>query len=68
MRCKQDSGRDQLELFRAPPGDLAPYVAEDLVAYRFFSLGKTKRVASINFRAGAIAIRVEAVGEHGAAA
>jgi plasmid replication initiation protein len=68
MRCKHHSGRDQLELFRAPPGDLAPYDAEDLVDYPFFSLAKTKRIASINFRAGAIAIRVETVGEHGAAA
>ena len=47
---------------------LRPYDAEDLVAYPFFSLAKTKRIASINFRAGAIAIRVETVGEHGAAA
>ena len=68
MRCKKDSGRDQLELFRALPGDLAAYDAEDLVAYPFFSLAKTKRIASINFRAGAIAIRVEPVGEHEAAA
>ena len=68
MRHKPRSERNQLELFRALPGDLAPRDAQDLMAYQFFSLAKTKRIASINFRAGAIAIRVEAVGEHGAAA
>src|SRR4029450_10859572 len=52
MRCKKDSRRDQLELFRALPGDLAPYDAEDLVGYPFFSLAKTTRIASINFRGG----------------
>jgi plasmid replication initiation protein len=68
MRRKHHSGRDQLELFRALPGDLAPCDAQDLVAYPFSSLAKTERIVSINFRAGAIAIRVETVGEHGAAA
>ena len=55
------SERDQLELFRALPGDLAPRDAQDLMAYPFFSLAKTKRIVPIDFRAGAIAIRVEAV-------
>jgi plasmid replication initiation protein len=57
-----------LNSFGHRPAILHPYDAEHLMAYPFFSLAKTKRVASINFRAGAIAIRVEAVGEHGAAA
>jgi plasmid replication initiation protein len=68
MQRKHHSERDQLELFRAPPGDLAPRDAQDLMAYPFFSPAKAKRIVPINFRAGAIAIRVEAVGEHGAAA
>src|SRR6266581_6145741 len=67
MRRKHHSERDQLELFRALPGDLAPRDAQDLMAYPFFWLAKTKRIAPIDFRAGAIAIRVEAVPEHGMA-
>jgi plasmid replication initiation protein len=67
MRPKHPSKCDQLELFRALPSDLAPREAQDLMDYRFFSLAKTKRVMSIDFRAGAISIRVEAVPEHGMA-
>ena len=67
MRRKCRSERNQLELFRALPGDLAPRDAQDLMAYPFFSLAKTKRVVPIDFRAGAISIRVEAVPEHGMA-
>lgn len=59
--------RDQLELFRALPSDLAPRDAQDLMAYPFFSLSKSHRVEPIDFRAGEIAIRVEAVPEHGMA-
>ncbi|OYW67720.1 MAG: RepA replication protein [Bosea sp. 12-68-7] len=59
--------RDQLELFRALPGDLAPRDAQDLMAYPFFSLAKSKRLAPIDFKAGSIAIRVEAGAEHGMA-
>ena len=59
--------RDQLDLFHALPGDLAPRDAQDLMAYPFFSLAKSKRLAPINFQAGSILIRVEAVPEHGMA-
>lgn len=59
--------REQLDLFRALPGDLAPRDAQDLMAYPFFSLAKSKRLAPINFKAGAVVIRVEAVPEHGMA-
>ncbi len=58
---------EQLELFRALPGDLAPRDVQDLMAYPFFSLGKSKRLAPIDFQAGTIAIRVEAVPEYGMA-
>jgi plasmid replication initiation protein len=61
------SARDQLDLFRALPGDLAPRDAQDLMAYPFFSLAKSKRIIPIDFRAGTITIRVEAVPEHGMA-
>jgi plasmid replication initiation protein len=67
MRHRTHSERDQLELFRAMPGELAPRDAQDLMAYPFFSLAKTHRVAPIDYRAGDIAIRVEAVPEHGMA-
>lgn len=61
------SERNQLDLFRALPGDLAARDAQDLMAYPFFSLAKTKRIVPIDFRAGTITIRVEAVAEHGMA-
>src|SRR5215212_8505228 len=67
MRRKPPSERNQLELFRALPGDLAPRDAQDLMAYPFFSLAKTKRVVPIDFSAGDVVIRVEAVPEHGMA-
>lgn len=59
--------RAQLDLFRALPGDLAPRDAQDLMAYPFFSLAKSKRLAPIDFNAGSVKIRVEAVPEHGMA-
>jgi plasmid replication initiation protein len=64
---KHRSERDQLDLFRALPGDLAPREAQDLMAYPFFSLAKSRRITPIDFRAGTITIRVEAVPEHGMA-
>lgn len=57
MRRKYLSERDQLELFRALPGDLALRDAQNLMAYPFFSLAKTKHVVSIDFRAGAVSGR-----------
>ena len=59
--------RDQLELFRALPGDFAPRDAQDLMAYPFFSLSKCRRVTPIDYRIGEVAIRVEATAEHGMA-
>src|SRR5580704_12151202 len=66
-RHRPTSGREQLDLFRSLPGDLAPRDAQDLMAYPFFSLAKSKRIIPIDFRAGKISIRVEAVPEHGMA-
>ena len=37
------------------------------MAYPFFSLSKSRRIAPIDFRAGDIAIRVEAMPDHGMA-
>ena len=45
-RSRQDHAEpQQLKLFRALPGDLAPRDAQDLMAYPFFSLAKSKRLA-----------------------
>ncbi len=57
----------QLELFRALPSNLAPRDAQDLMAYPFFSLAKSPCTTPIDFQSGAVAIRVEAVPEHGMA-
>ncbi|EOJ9641827.1 replication initiator protein A [Enterobacter hormaechei] len=59
--------REQLDLFRALPGDMAPRDAQDLMAYPFFSLAKSRRTAPIDFQSGKITIRVEGTLEHGIA-
>ncbi|MEZ5826459.1 MAG: replication initiator protein A [Geminicoccaceae bacterium] len=67
VRRRPSSERGQLDLFRALPGDFAPRDAQDLMAYPFFSLAKSKRIAPIDFAAGSVSIRVEAVPDHGMA-
>ncbi len=62
-----ETEREQLDLFRALPGDMAPRDAQDLMAYPFFSLAKSRRTAPIDFRNGKITIRVEGTQEHGIA-
>jgi len=60
--------REQLALFRALPGeDMAPRDAQDLMAYPFFSLAKSRRTVPIRFEAGAVSLTVEGVPEHGIA-
>lgn len=66
-RGRMSAERAQLDLFRSIPGDLAPRDAQDLMAWPFFSLAKSKRVASIDFRMGETWIVVEATPEHGMA-
>lgn len=62
------SEREQLTLFHALPGaDLAPRDAQDLMAYPFFSLAKSRRTAPIHFEAGHVWLTVEGVPEHGIA-
>ncbi|MBS7701999.1 MULTISPECIES: replication initiator protein A [Hyphomicrobiales] len=61
------SERDQLELFRSRPGDMATRDSQDLMAYPFFSLAKSKRVQPIKFEAGDVRIHVEAPTEFGLA-
>ena len=64
---RSSAERTQLELFRSVPGDLAARDAQDLMAWPFFSLAKSRRTAPIDFRMGATWISVEAVPEHGMA-
>jgi len=58
---------EQLALFRALPGDMAPRDSQDLMAFPFFSLAKSRRTTPIDFRAGGVTIRVEGTAEHGIA-
>ncbi|SFK84161.1 replication initiator protein A [Rhodanobacter glycinis] len=58
---------EQLALFRALPGDMAPRDSQDLMAFPFFSLAKSRRMAPIDFQAGGVSIRVEGTAEHGIA-
>ena len=58
---------EQLDLFRALPGDMAPRDAQDLMAFPFFSLAKTRRTAPIDFHSGGVTVRVEGTLEHGLA-
>jgi len=67
VRTRPSPDRPQLELFRARSGDVAVRDAQDLMAYPFFSLAKSPRLAPIAFSAGEISIRVEATPEHGMA-
>lgn len=59
--------REQLGLFRALPGDMAPRDSQDLMAYPFFSLAKSRRTLPIDFRTGGVTVRVEGTAEHGIA-
>jgi plasmid replication initiation protein len=56
-----------LAVFRSLPGDLATRDAQDLMAYPFFSLAKSKRTLPIDFRTRDIFVRVEGTHEHGIA-
>ncbi|MES2720844.1 MAG: replication initiator protein A [Pseudomonadota bacterium] len=61
------AGEPQLKLFRALPPVMAPRDAQDLMAYPFFALGKSRRVQPIDFQSGAVRVRVEGTLEHGLA-
>ena len=68
MPSLEQQQREQLDLFRALPGDgMAPRDAQDLMAYPFFSLAKSRRTAPIDFRSGGVTVRVEGTQEHGIA-
>lgn len=61
------AGQEQLDLFRALPGDMAPRDSQDLMAYPFFSLTKSRRTTPIDFQSGGVTVRVEGTREHGIA-
>lgn len=67
MRVNVLPERFNLTRFQALPGPFAARDAQDLMAYPFFSLSKSHRTVPIDFSAGAISIRVEAVPDHGMA-
>jgi plasmid replication initiation protein len=56
-----------LEPFLSVGGGIAARDAQDLMAWPFFSLAKSRRVRPIDFRMGDISILVEATAEHGMA-
>jgi plasmid replication initiation protein len=58
---------NQLDLFRALPGEFAARDAQDLMTWPFFSLAKSPRTRPIDFRMGEVEILVEATAEHGMA-
>lgn len=62
-----DGGAGQLDLFVGAGSDIAARDSQDLMAWPFFSLAKSKRVKPIDFRMGEVAILVEATAEHGMA-
>ncbi len=65
---KRPSEREQLPLFRALPAEeMALRDAQDLMAYPFFSLAKSRRTVPIHFEAGGVSLTVEGVPEHGIA-
>ena len=69
MRARRTFARaaEQLDLFVGVGGDIAARDAQDLMAWPFFSLAKSKRVKPIDFRMGEVSILVEATAEHGMA-
>ena len=62
-----DGGAGQLDLFVGAGSDIAARDAQDLMAWPFFSLAKSKRGKPLDFRMGEVAILVEATAEHGMA-
>lgn len=67
MATPRDPQREQLELFHAMPGEMPARDVQDLMAYPFFSLAKSRRTVPIDFRAGPVSVRVEGTAEHGIA-
>lgn len=47
MAAPRDPQREQLELFHALPGEMPARDVQDLMAYPFFSLAKSRRTVPI---------------------
>ena len=67
MAAPRDPQREQLELFHAMPGEMPARDVQDLMAYPFFSLAKSRRTVPIDFRTGPVTVRVAGTAEHGIA-
>jgi plasmid replication initiation protein len=62
-----DEVEPKLEIFRSLPGDLAARDSQDLMAYPFFSLAKSKRVEPIVFNTKRVSVRVSGTLDYGIA-
>jgi len=58
---------EPMRVFVALPGELAVRDLQDLMAYPWFSLAKSKRVAPIQYRSTRFSLQVEGTHEHGIA-
>lgn len=58
---------EHLVRFLARTGDMAARDSQDLMAWPFFSLAKSRRITPIDFHMGNVSIRVEATLEYGMA-
>jgi len=63
----KENGSQPLATFRTFASDLAVRDSQDLMAYPFFSLAKSRRVQPIDYRVGTVSVRVEGTLEHGLA-
>ncbi len=62
-----DEAEPKLEIFRSLPGDLAARDSQDLMAYPFFALAKSKRIEPIIFNTKRVSIRVSGTLDYGIA-
>ncbi len=62
-----DAAEPKLEIFRSLPGELAARDSQDLMAYPFFSLAKSKRIEPIIFDTKRVSIRVSGTLDYGIA-
>jgi len=66
-RVADRAAAQPLQTLYAAPGELAVRDLQDLMAYPFFSLGKSRRLEPIEYRSTGLSIRVEGAHEYGLA-
>ena len=66
-RERTEAAGSTLTVFRSLPGERAARDSQDLMAYPFFSLAKSKRTSPIRFSTKKISLVVEGTHEHGIA-